>query len=308
LDAIFFPMIDVMTTHLVNTKGQNACPMVAITPEVVKAAFTKESDVFQDQGIRFVSPMVNLADRKLFALQMYRAWAPILGLSVEENVRAIEAGFDALETFQSDLEKKARDIIEMLEREKRLGILVLGRIYHHDPGINQRIFEELQKRGYPILSQSTLPTDEDLIERLFGEEARAGIIPNPFDISDVWKNSTSAASSHKIWAAKFAARHPNLVAVEICSFKCGHDSPISSVIERIIEYSGTPFFTFKDIDENKPVGSFKVRVETIHYFLSRYREELLAKSADLERRMAEYEQQLREDLDGLKSFARAPIQ
>jgi predicted nucleotide-binding protein (sugar kinase/HSP70/actin superfamily) len=227
---------------------------------------------------------------------------------VEENDRAIEAGFASLEAFQSGLEDKARDILEMLEREKRLGILVLGRIYHHDPGINQGIFEELQKRGYPILSQSTLPMDEDLIERLFGEEARAGIIPSPFDISDVWKNSTSAASSHKIWAAKFVARHPNLVAVEICSFKCGHDSPISSVIERIIEYSGTPFFTFKDIDENKPVGSFKVRVETIHYFLSRYREELLAKNADLEKRMAEYERRLREDLEGLKSFARAPIQ
>ncbi len=204
------------------------------------------------------------------------------------------------------MEKKAREVLEMLEREKRLGIVVLGRTYHHDPGINHGIFEELQKRGYPILSQSTLPMGEDFIERLFGKEVRAGVIPSPFDISDVWKNSTSAASSHKIWAAKFAARHPNLVAVEICSFKCGHDSPISSVIEGIIEYSGTPFFTFKDIDENKPAGSFKVRVETIHYFLSRYREGLLTKSTDIEKRMSEYERRLREELEGMESYARIP--
>ena len=37
--------------------------------------------------------------------------------------------------------------------------------------------------------------------------------------------------------------------------------------------SGTPYFCFKDIDENKPTGSIKIRVETIDYFLKRYREE-----------------------------------
>jgi hypothetical protein len=34
--------------------------------------------------------------------------------------------------------------------------------------------DEFQKLGYPIFSQSTLPLDEDLLERLFGEEVRAG--------------------------------------------------------------------------------------------------------------------------------------
>lgn len=302
LDAIFFPMIDVMTSHLKHTLQNNACPMVAITPEVVKAAFTKETDVFRDQGIHFVSPMVNLADRKLFALQMFRAWAPLLGLSVEENDRAIEAGFAALEEFEADVRRRARGVLDMLEREERLGIVILGRSYHHDPGINQGIFEDLQKRGYPILSQSTLPWDEDLLERLFGEEVRSGVIRTPLEVADVWKNSTSAASTHKIWAAKFAARHPNLVAVEICSFKCGHDSPISSVIEGIIESSGTPFFTFKDIDENKPTGSIKVRVETIHYFLSRYREETLRKRSDIEKHIADYERELREELEGVENI------
>jgi predicted nucleotide-binding protein (sugar kinase/HSP70/actin superfamily) len=76
----------------------------------------------------------------------------------------------------------------------------------------------------------------------------------------------------KVWAAKFTARHPNLVAVELSSFKCGHDAPVYSVVERIIEYSGTPYFCFKDLDENKPVASIKLRVETIDYFLKSYRD------------------------------------
>ena len=84
-------------------------------------------------------------------------------------------------------------------------------------------------------------------------------------------------SANKIWAAKFTARHPNLVAVELSNFKCGHDAPIYATIEKIIETSGTPYFAFKDIDENKPTGSIKLRVETIDYFLKRYRRELKEK-------------------------------
>jgi len=58
------------------------------------------------------------------------------------------------------------------------------------------------------------------------------------------------------------------------NFKCGHDAPIYATIERIIEMSGTPFFAFKDIDENRPTGSIRLRVETIDYFLKRYGKEL----------------------------------
>ena len=78
-----------------------------------------------------------------------------------------------------------------------------------------------------------------------------------------------------MWAAKYIARHPNLVALELSNFKCGHDAPIYTVIEEVIENSGTPYFNFKDLDENKPTGSIKIRVETIHYFLTRFMEDMV---------------------------------
>jgi len=91
-------------------------------------------------------------------------------------------------------------------------------------------------------------------------------------------------------------RHPNLVALEISSFKCGHDAPIYGVIEGIIEQSGTPYFCFKDLDENKPSGSIRIRVETIDYFLRRYREEVIRKrkaEQDIEAQLAAFEADLR---------------
>jgi len=294
-NIIFFPMVDVLHTNLVNLQGSNACPTVTACPNTVKAAFTKESDVFAEHGIKYMDPLLNFQDRKLFADQMFKAWGPVLGLSIEENQRAIEVSYKALADYETAMGKQARGVLDQLEREDRIGIVMLGRPYHHDPGLNHEIMEEFQKLGYPIFSQSTLPTDEDLLERLFGEEVRAGVIKNPLDISDVWKNSYSASTNQKVWAAKFTARHPNLVALEISNFKCGHDAPIYGVIEGIIERSGTPYFCFKDLDENKPAGSIRIRVETIDYFLRRYREVVIERretEAQIEKRLAELEAEL----------------
>ena len=300
-DVIFFPMVDVLHTPLVNLQGSNACPTVTACPNTVKAAFTKETDVFAEHGIQYLDPLLNFADRRLLAAQMYKCWAPALGLSMEENERAIEAGYKHQEQYEASIRRKARQVLDQLEREDRIGIVMLGRPYHHDPGLNHDIMEEFQKLGYPIFSQSTLPLDDDLLDNLFGDEVRTGVIKHPLDISDVWKNSYSASTNHKIWAAKFTARHPNLVAMEISNFKCGHDAPIYGVVEGIVERSGTPYFCFKDLDENKPAGSIKIRVETIDYFLQRYREVVIRRrksEQEVEARLRAYEEVLaREVLD-----------
>src|SRR5262250_2202368 len=302
LDAIFFPMYDVLHSPLVKIVGANACPTVTATPETVKAAFTKENDVFAENNVRYIDPVLNFSDRKLFAHQMLQAWQPVLGVSMEENDRAVESGFAALKEYESGIRKRARQVLDQLEREDRIGIVMLARPYHHDPGLNHEILDEFQKLGYPIFSQNTLPLDEDLLERLFGEEVRAGVISSPLDIGDAWKNSYSCSTNHKVWAAKFTARHPNLVALEISSFKCGHDAPIYGVVEGIIEKSGTPYFCFKDLDENKPSGSIKIRVETIDYFLRRYREEIIRKrkaEQDIEAQLAALEAELRAGAAGI---------
>jgi predicted CoA-substrate-specific enzyme activase len=310
LDAIFFPMVDKLHTPLVNLQGSNACPTVTVTPNTAKAAFTKEGDVFAERGVAYLDPLIDFSDRKLLCQQLFNALEPVLGLSPEENARAVDVGFRELEAYESDIRSRARETLEQIERENRVGIVVLARPYHHDPGLNHEILEEFQKLGYPVFSQSTLPLDDDILERLFGEEVSAGAISSPLEIQDVWKNSYSASTNHKVWAAKFTARHPNLVALELSSFKCGHDAPIYTTIESIIERSGTPYFSFKDIDENKPAGSIKIRIETIHYFLKRYVERMNepVRDPEIERQIADYERRLREQLVSEASFAELATQ
>jgi predicted nucleotide-binding protein (sugar kinase/HSP70/actin superfamily) len=125
-----------------------------------------------------------------------------------------------------------------------------------------------------VFTQDSLPLDADMRDRLFGDEVRAGDVESPMDITDVWKNAYSENTSRKVWAAKYTARHPFLVALELSNFKCGHDAPHLLGGGRD-HRSARPIFSFKDLDENRPAGSIKIRVETIGYFLKRYREDLI---------------------------------
>jgi predicted nucleotide-binding protein (sugar kinase/HSP70/actin superfamily) len=294
LTHILFPMVDSFPTFLEHVQASRACPTVVATAEATHAAFIKEGDLFAEKGIVFKKTFCNIDEPALCARQMYEDWKDELGLSVAEAERATAEGLKALKSFDERLRRQSREVLDQLETEDRLGVVVLARPYHNDPGVNHEILEELQKLGYPIFWQDTLPVDDDILERLFGDEVRAGCFTSALSIEDVWKNSYSENTSRKLWAAKYTARHPNLVALELSSFKCGHDAPIYSSVESIVESSGTPYFCFKDIDENKPTGSIRIRIETIAYFLQRYREDMVhakRKREAIERRLAEMEKQ-----------------
>ncbi len=296
LTHIFFAMVDSFPTFLEHVQDSRACPTVVATPEATHAAFIKEGNLFAENGIVFKKTFLNLDHPGLAARQMFDDWKDELGLSIEEADRAVAQGLKAMEAFMEQLRRESREVLDQLAAEDRLGVVVLARPYHNDPGVNHEILEELQKLGYPIFWQDTLPIDADILEQLFGDEVQAGAVKSALSIDDVWKNSYSENTSRKLWAAKYAGRHPNLVALELSSFKCGHDAPIYSNVESIVESSGTPYFCFKDIDENKPTGSIRIRIETIAYFLKRYREDMVRdkkKRAEIEQRLAELEQKLR---------------
>ncbi len=288
LQYIFFPMIDSLPTFLEHVVDSRSCPTVTTTPAAVKAAFTKESDLFAERHVEFLNTFLNFREPALLAQQMYHEFADRLGLSVEENARACAAAWDHLNVTEQRLRDRARETLEDLEARNQIGVVLLSRPYHEDPGVCHEIPEEFQKLGIPVFTAEVLPRDPDILDRLFGEEVEQGVVRTPLSIEDAWKNSYSENTNRKVWAAKYTARHPNLVALELSSFKCGHDAPIYSVVEEIIENSGTPYFCFKDIDENKPSGAIRLRVETIAYFLSRYRERLVDRAravAEIDRRI-----------------------
>src|SRR5262245_24595522 len=272
-----------------------SCPIVAGAPKVVRAAFTKETDFFASRGVEYVDGAVTLTEPNYFARQMFEMWGQRLGVTEDENDWACRQGLAALRALDEDLQRRGLEILQSLERENKVGVLLLGRPYHLDPGLNHGILEEFQALGYPVLSIRSIPKDPGWLARFFKDDLDRGFVQSPLDISDVWPENYSANSVQKVWAAKFAARHPNLVVLDLSSFKCGHDAPTYGLIDNIISASGTPYSALHDIDANKPGGSIKIRVRTYAHTLSLHEErlqDLAAKRTELQRRVDEKRREL----------------
>ncbi len=174
-------------------------------------------------------------------------------------------------------------------------MLLLARPYHLDPGLNHGILDEFQALGYPVLSIRSIPKDPKWLARFFRDDLDRKYIDTPLEVSDVWPENYSANSVQKVWAAKFAARHPNVVVLDLSSFKCGHDAPTYGLIDNIISSSRTPYSALHDIDANKPSGSIKIRVKTYAHTLSLHEEKLqdiAAKRSELQRRVDEKRREL----------------
>ena len=280
LDAIVSPMIYTLPSFLSGHVARTlTCPRVMAAPENIKAGFTKERDVFAEQGIRYAAPFVSLDEPKLVPKQLFEGLRDVVpGLTTDEMARAVDAAYAALNAFNDRLRRASREALQWCAREDRPAVLVLARPYHMDPGIGHEIEVDLQAHGYPILWAQYFPIDADLLEWMFGEEIRAGVIRSPFDIRDVWPSSYSSNTNEILWGAKAAARLPWIACVlRLASYECGMDQPTYTPVQQIVERSGTLFFSFQELDSTKPAGSVKIRVETIAHYLDKYATAIIEK-------------------------------
>jgi predicted nucleotide-binding protein (sugar kinase/HSP70/actin superfamily) len=254
-----------------------ACPRVMAGPENIKAGFIKEKDVFAEQGIKYVSPLVCLNEPRLMPKQLYESLsAAIPNLTYAETAKAVEAGYAALKAFDTLARDKSREILDRCVEHGTPCILVLARPYHMDPGIGHEIEVDLQAHGYPILWAQYLPTDAALMDWMFGDDIKAGVISSPFDIADVWPSSYSSNTNEILWGAKVGARLPQVTCViRLTSYECGMDQPTFTPVQQIVESSGTLFFSFQDLDSTKPAGSVKLRIETTAHYLAQHSKRIM---------------------------------
>lgn len=279
IDVLFSPMIYSLPSYLNgHVLASLACPRVMAAPENIKAGFLKEKDVFAEHGVRHVTPLVSLGDAPLVAKQLYTSLCDVVpDLTPKETQHAVHAGYSALEAFSANIRAMARTTLAQCAAGDKPCILVLARPYHMDPGIGHEIEVDLQAYGYPVLWTQYLPTDTDLLDWMFGADIASQHIKSPFDIADVWPSSYSANTNEILWAAKFAARMPWIACVvRLSSYECGMDQPTYTPVQRIVEQSGTLFFSFQDLDSTKPAGSVKIRVETIAYYLEKHSAGIIA--------------------------------
>ncbi len=290
LDAIFFPILTHVPSFIERAQDHTSCPIVAGTPDVMKAAFTKEQDFFATRGIDYYAPSLSFSEPVRMKQVLFETFGEALRMTKDENDFAVDQATRALERHDTELQAKGRAILDQVEADNGIAILVIGRPYHNDPGLHHGIPDEFQVLGYPILSIRSIPKDRAWLDRFFADDLASGVVETPLEINDVWPENYSANSSQKVWAAKFAARHPNVVLLDLSSFKCGHDAPTYGIIDAIVERSAVPYSALHDLDANKPGGSIKIRVKTYAHSLKLHQErleDLAVKKRELDRRLDE---------------------
>ena len=274
LDAIFLPHFTHAMTPVRHCVDTASCPVIAAAPSLVRAALGEE---MARRGIRFLDPMVTVTEPQLLRRQMYEAFGELLGATEEESRHAVRAGVVACAWVDERLEEGAREILLRLERAPDRGaVLVVGRPYHSDPGLNHRVGEELQALGFPVLTVRSIPrsqpADDERLRRLFARELASGAIADPFDVRDLAPEVANSGVAERLFAARFAAHHGRLGVVDLSSFKCGQDSPAYAPVRDLLDRAGVPLCTLHDLDESRPVTSLRLRLRTFcHAMIERGR-------------------------------------
>jgi len=177
LDIIFCPMIDELPSDM-STAFAPFVPTVASTRKR-QAAFTKEG-IFQGEQRSILDTreprQSDAADQADVRAVCGYLWAFRRG----ERPR-VAAGLQAQSDYENKVMRaKGREILMQFGSEDRIGIVVLGRPYHNDPGINHEIMEEFQKIGYPAFTLGSLPIDKDILEKLLVRTLKSGLIKTPW--------------------------------------------------------------------------------------------------------------------------------
>ena len=276
LKYIFFPCITHVPPGLNKVMDTASCPIVAGAPEVMKAAFTKETDFFATRGINYVDPALTFTEPHAAQEPAVRGFGPAAGRHRgRERLRRATRRGRRWTCVDADLQTQGQGD----PRDGRGGEPRRGADDRRARITRTRASTTACSRSSRCSATRSCRCARSRrirtwLHRFFERTSRRGASRRRSRCTDVWPENYSANSVQKVWAAKFAARHPNVVVLDLSSFKCGHDAPTYGLIDSIISTSATPYSALHDIDANKPGGSIKIRVKTYAHSLKLHEERL----------------------------------
>lgn len=260
LDAIFFPSIPYEQKENKNANNHFNCPIVVSYPEVI----ANNMDELRESDIKFLHPFLPLHKpeklaEKLWEMLRDNGWADV---SKKEVQAAVNLAYAEQEAADEDIRKKGDETLAWLKEQGQKGIVLAGRPYHMDPGINHGIAQLINTLGMAVLTEDAV--------------ARPGILERPIRVVDQW-----AYHSRLYEAAALVAQEPNLELVQLNSFGCGIDAVTSDQTQEILESQGK-IYTLLKIDEVSNLGAARIRLRSLRVAM-----EERERQAELVRKRAE---------------------
>ncbi|MEG0874887.1 MAG: acyl-CoA dehydratase activase-related protein [Clostridiales bacterium] len=241
IKTIFYPSVVYETKEYKESDNNFNCPVVSGYPDVIK----NNVEELREQEICYLRPYVTLNNQEKLAESVFDTFQKHSNyqISKTEIEKAATKAFAELSAFRQDMHTKGEEVLEYIKQHKIHGVVLAGRPYHVDPGINHSLPNIITAQGMAVLT-------EDSIDHLCP-------IQRPLRVRDQW-----SYHSRLYAAASFVGTRKDLELIQLTSFGCGIDAVTSDQVAEILEHNNKIYTTIK-IDEGDNLGAAKIRIRSL---------------------------------------------
>lgn len=238
--TIFYPCMTYNTREGISDNNYN-CPIVAYYPE----SLLNNIDLLKERNITFIRDYIGLENPTIFNKKIYDILAkrlPQYRISQAEIKKASLKAFEAYKMYLSDIRAKGQEIIYRARQLHKPIIVLAGRPYHADPGINHGI-DRL------ICNLDVALVNEESISHLTPKFAT--------NVVNQWTYHARLYS-----AARYITGQDDMFLIQLISFGCGLDAVTSDEVKLLLE-SRHHIYTQIKIDEITNLGAVKIRLRSL---------------------------------------------
>ena len=242
VDLIWYPCIQHGPKEFSRDNNYH-CPMVISYPELIR---NNMQDVMGETP--FYAPFLPLADKKSLVPALVKALKD-LPFSKGEISDAVEVAWAEQEKCKADYREMTKKTVSRLVAEQVPTIVLAGRPYHLDSGINHGIPELITSLGMAVLTED-------------------GVAPLGHEIKHLRVVDQWSYHSRLYRAAEFVSRTEGFQIVELNSFGCGLDSIVADQVKDILS-AKHKIHTLLKIDEGTNLGAVTIRLRSLQSVMER---------------------------------------
>jgi predicted CoA-substrate-specific enzyme activase len=192
---------------------------------------------------RLVTPVVELnRSEKQIARAIQETLGRRMSAPLARTRESVRAGLRALREAREKLIEVGEATVERIERERGLGIVLVGRPYNlADEGLNLELPRKVAEKGFHVLPMDALRADESGLKREWG--------------SMYWSYGQKILA-----AAQRIVESDRLFPIFFTSFSCGPDSYIISYFKEILSRRQKPYLILQ-LDAHGADAGYLTRVE-----------------------------------------------